>query len=138
MLESRENIPDSAIILFHDGLPGVPGRQFVILKPEGLEPIVMLQSLDDPDVGIPAIPCASVVGDYHLEFDGNDREALELNGDSSDPELLYLAVLLVDGQEHGPCCNLAAPIVINPANNRGRQVTRLDSTYAALHPISGD
>lgn len=137
-MESREHIPESAVVVFHDGLPGVDGREFVILKPDGLEPIVLLQSLDEPSVGIPAIPCASVIQGYQIDMEQLDRDGLGLVSDEGDPELLYLAVLLVDGHENGPCCNLAAPIVINPSNNRGRQVTRLDGAYGALHPISGD
>lgn len=64
VLESREHVPESAVVIFHEGLPGVAGREFVTLKPEGLEPIVMLQSLDNPAVGVPAIPCASVVSGF--------------------------------------------------------------------------
>ncbi len=132
----RDQIPDSAVVLFRNGLPGVTGREFVILKPDGLEPIVVLQSIDEPAVGLPAIPCASVINDYQLKLDNQDREELELRGDGSDPELLYLAVVVVEGQDREPYCNLAAPIVINPANNRACQIAHLESPYSALHPLS--
>ena len=110
----RDQIPDSAVVLFRNGIPGVTGREFVILKPDGLEPIVVLQRIDESAVGLPAIPCGSVVNDYQLNLDNQDREELELRGDGSAPEILYVAVVLVEGQDKGPCCNLAAPSVINP------------------------
>jgi flagellar assembly factor FliW len=57
-------------------------------------------------------------------------------GDRDDaPSLLYLAVLLI-GDDSGPYCNLAAPIVINAENNRGCQVTGVDSPYATLHSLA--
>jgi len=132
----RDQIPDSAIVVFRNGIPGVAGREFVILKPDGLEPIVVLQSVDEPAVGLPAIPCANVVNDYQLKLDKQDREELELQGDGSDPELLYLAVVVVEGQDKGAYCNLAAPIVINPENNRACQIAHLESPYSAVHPLS--
>ena len=45
------DVPDSAVVTFGRGLPGLDAREFAILKPDGLEPIVMLQSVDNPASG---------------------------------------------------------------------------------------
>lgn len=129
------DIPDSTVLTFSRGLPGLDAHQFVILKPDGLEPIVLLQSVDKPDIGLPAIPCRSVIEGYEAQLDDDDRAELEIADEGAELSLLYLAVLLV-GDDSGPYCNLAAPIVINAANNRGCQLAGVDSPYATLHPLS--
>lgn len=128
-------IPDSAVLTFNRGLPGLDAHQFVILKPDGLEPIVLLQSVDNPDIGLPVIPCRSVIDGYEVQLEEDDLEDLAIADHADKPALLYLAVLLM-GSDSGPYCNLAAPIVINAGNNRGRQLTGVDSPYAALHPLA--
>lgn len=129
------DIPDSAVVTFGRGLPGLDAREFVILKPDGLEPIVLLQSVDDPNIGLPVIPCRSVVAGYEVQLDEGDRAELAITDRADEPSLLYLAVLLV-GADAGPYCNLAAPIVINAENNRGCQVAGVDSPYSTLHSLA--
>jgi flagellar assembly factor FliW len=129
------DIPDSAVLTFSRGLPGLDAHEFVILKPDGLDPIVLLQSVDNPDIGLPAIPCRSVIDGYEVQLDEGDRAELAIADQDEEPSLLYLAVLLM-GNDSGPYCNLAAPIVINAGNNRGCQVAGLESPYATLHPLS--
>ena len=128
------DIPDSAVVTFDRGLPGLDAHEFVILKPDGLEPIVLLQSVDNPDIGLPAIPCRSVIDGYNVQLDDDDRAELALANEEAEPALLYLAVLLL-GNDSAPYCNLAAPIVINAGNNRGCQITCVDSSYSTLHPL---
>jgi len=130
------DIPDSAVLTFGRGLPGLDAHEFVILKPDGLEPIVLLQSVDNPHIGLPAIPCRSVIAGYEVQLDEDDRAELAIGDQDDEPSLLYLAVLLM-GNDSGPYCNMAAPIVINARNNRGCQVAGVDSPYATLHPLSG-
>jgi flagellar assembly factor FliW len=134
-MDLRGDIPDSAVVTFGRGLPGLDAHQFVILKPDGLEPIVMLQSVDNPDIGLPAIPCRSVIAGYEVELNEDDRAELAIADEEVDLSLLYLAVLLI-GDDSGPYCNLATPIVINAANNRGCQVAGADSPYSTLHPLA--
>lgn len=128
-------IPDSAVLTFDRGLPGLDAHKFVILKPDGLEPIVLLQSVDNPDIGLPVIPCRSVVDTYEVQLEDEDLAELAITDQDERPALLYLAVLLM-GADSGPYCNLAAPIVINAGNNRGCQLTGVDSPHATLHPLS--
>ncbi len=128
-------IPESAVLTFHRGLPGLEAHEFVILKPDGLEPIVLLQSVDNPDIGLPVIPCRSVIDGYDVQLGEEDLAELAIADQDKKPALLYLAVLLM-GDDSGPYCNLAAPIVINAANNRGCQLAGAESPYATLHPVS--
>ena len=128
-------IPDSAVLTFSRGLPGLDAHEFVILKPDGLEPIVLLQSVDNPDIGLPVIPCRSVIAGYEVQLDDDERAELAIADQGDGPSLLYLAVLLMGG-DSGPYCNLAAPIVINADNNRGCQVAGVNSPYATLHPLA--
>lgn len=134
-MELLRDIPDSAVLTFSRGLPGLDARQFVILRPDGLEPIVLLQSVDNPDIGLPVIPCRSVIDGYEVQLEQDDRAQLDFADEGDASSLLYLAVLWMSS-DSGPCCNLAAPIVINAANNRGCQVAGVGSPYATLHPLA--
>lgn len=131
-----ENVPDQAIITFPEGLPGLAASQrFVILRPEDLEPIVVLQSVEDGEVSVPAIPVYAVKPDYRLILSEQDRDALGDVDDKPDSEFVCLAVLILPGSDHPAACNLFAPVVINPATMLGRQVVQLGSEYRMLQPL---
>ncbi len=132
-----ENIPESAVVTFPDGVPGLAdAKRFLILRPDGLDPIVMLQSVDAPDVSLPAIPMHAVRADYRLCMPDGDRRAIEMAETMTEVDLVCLAVLILPGENHPPACNLAAPIVINPNNRLARQVLQVESEYPALYPLS--
>jgi len=131
-----ENVPDQAIITFPEGLPGLASSQkFVILRPDDLEPIVVLQSVEDGEVSVPAIPVHAVKPDYRLILSEQDRDALGDADDKPDSEFVCLAVLILPGSDHPAACNLFAPVVINPVTMLGRQVVQLGSEYQMLQPL---
>ncbi len=131
-----EKIPESAVITFPDGVPGLAGvKRFLILRPDGLDPIVMLQCVDAPEVSLPAIPMHAVRSDYVLRLPAEDRRGIEMEDSMTEIDLICLAVLILPGQDHPPACNLAAPIVINPNNRLARQVLQIESEYPAVYPL---
>lgn len=131
-----ENQLSEAVITFAEGVPGLPEfRRFVVVRPEGLEPIVLLQSVDDEHLTLPALPVGSVIENYRLQVDDSDRHELELDGDADTSKLVCLAVLTLPGEQNPPAVNLFAPIVINPENRRARQVLQLASGYPSVYPL---
>lgn len=127
-----ETIPESAVITFPDGLPGLgDSHRFLILQPEGLDPIVLLQSVEQENLSLPAAPAFSVRPDYQLRISDVDRVQLAVEPEVPESELVCLIVLILSegGQTS---CNLAAPIVINPKNRLARQVMQLENDYPAL------
>ena len=131
-----EKVPESAVVTFPDGIPGLSEAQrFLILRPDGLEPIVMLQSVDAPEVSLPAIPMHAIRADYRLRISEPDRRAIKMEKDMAEIDLVCLAVLVLPGPDHPAACNLAAPIVINPRTRLARQIQQIDSEYPALYPL---
>jgi len=71
------DIADESIITFPEGLPGLDDcKRFVILRPEGIEPILLFQHVGNEDLSLPVIPVKAVKDDYHLQISSGDRELL--------------------------------------------------------------
>ena len=100
-----------------------------------MEPIAVLQSIEDEHVSLPVIPVHAVAQDYRLALSDEDRATLQAERGEDTASLVCLAVLILPGAETPAACNLLAPIVINPASMRGKQVVQLDSGYPALQPL---
>ncbi len=125
--------PPESVITIPGGLPGLPAmEQAVLLEPEDLAPILLLQSLRDERLSLPVVPAHRVAPDYDPQLAPEDRQALGLNDDEPDPQLLQLAVVVVDSNEGAAACNLFAPIMIHPDKRLGRQCLQLGSDYPSL------
>jgi flagellar assembly factor FliW len=77
----------------------------------------------------------AVLEGYLLALSDEDRATLQVEPDRDPAGLVCLAVLILPGAETPAACNLLAPIVINPASMRGKQVVQVDSGYSALQPL---
>ena len=129
----RIEAPPESVITIPGGLPGLPAmEQAVLLEPEDLAPILLLQSLRDKDLSLPVVPAHRVASDYRPELAPEDRRALGLTDDEPDPTLLELVVVVLDAKEGAAACNLFAPIVIHPDKRIGRQCLQLGSDYPSL------
>ncbi len=135
-MPASSSIPPESVITFPEGIPGLSGKQgFVILRSDEMEPIAVLQSVEDEHVSLPVIPVHSVVEGYALELSDEDRATLDAAADQDPAGFVCLAVLVLPGAETPAACNLLAPIVVNPASMRGKQVVQVDSEYSALQPL---
>jgi len=125
--------PEESVIDFPGGLPGFGElTRFVLLEPDGLGPIVLLQSLDDEHMSLPLAPTASVHPEYELRLGAAELEAL---GAERVEELASFAVLTLPGDGRPAACNLAAPVVLNPAKRLGAQVLQTWSSYPTFHQL---
>jgi flagellar assembly factor FliW len=132
MVERLEAPPES-VITIPGGLPGLPDMERVVLiEPEDLAPILLLQSLQDKDLSLPVIPAHRVVADYRPVLDPVDRQALGISDVEPAPALLELVVVVLDSQEGAAACNLFAPILIHPDKRIGRQCLQIGSDYPSL------
>ena len=131
-------IPNESVIHFPDGVPGLDdARRFVVLKPDNLEPVIVLQSLECEHVSLPAAPVRAVCEDYQLELNEEDRAALGVDDQWDPSSLLCLAVITPGTLKAPPVCNLFAPIVVNPEKMLGRQVLQIGADYPTIHPLKG-
>ena len=99
------------------------------------------EEIVDPAVNqLEALEAADVDGDGDIDilvddvlYKNNGSGVFDETQDLSG--LVCLAVLVLPGAETPAACNLLAPIVINPASMRGKQVVQINSSYSALQPL---
>jgi flagellar assembly factor FliW len=122
-----------AILEFPAGLPGFEDRKrFGVIERANVAPIVLLQSLDLPDLCFLAAPVAAIDPAYQLDVSSEDLARLGL--ERQNDQLVCLAIL--SAPENGPLtANLLAPVVIEPRTRRAVQAVRMDSRYSHQHPL---
>ncbi len=130
-------IPENSVITFPEGLPGFEdSREFVLLQPEGLAPLFLFQSVAEEHVSVLVVPVQVMVSDYRLHVGSEDRELLGLVEEPRvGKNVLCLAVIILSQEQQPPSYNLFAPIVINAATKRGKQIMQIDSDYPSVHPM---
>ena len=130
-------IPENSVITFPEGLPGFEdSREFVLLQPEGLAPLFLFQSVAEEQVSVPVVPVQMMVKDYRLHVGSEDRETLGLVEDPRVGENVFcLVVIILSREKQPPTYNLFAPIVINAATRRGKQIMQIDSDYPSVLPL---
>ncbi|HKK70100.1 MAG TPA: flagellar assembly protein FliW [Candidatus Krumholzibacteria bacterium] len=113
-------VDDRSLIQFPSGLVGLPARsRFVILEFDRDVPLAWMQHVDDPEFGLPVADPGIFVQDYQVEVPRSDVADLDL-GSLDDAVMLVVTTI-----HHGGIMvtgNLRAPLVVNLANRRGRQI----------------
>jgi flagellar assembly factor FliW len=111
------------ILQFDEGLIGLSHcRQWVVLADAQNPALAWLQNLDDPDVALGVVSPRRFVPEYRLCVSRQDLEALGVN-DARQAQV----VAIVSRHADGLAVNLRAPLVINVAQRRGRQVIAKES-----------
>jgi flagellar assembly factor FliW len=120
------------VISFPDGVPGYESaHDFVLIDVPDQPPLKVLQAVSDQEPCFLVVDPKMVMPGYRCELGASDRLRL---GATDDSALLWLAVVSVaEGGEIA--VNLRAPIVINPARMRGRQVMPNSCVYPLRHLV---
>jgi flagellar assembly factor FliW len=125
-------IDESQVITFPGGLPGFEDlNRFVLIVLEKTRPFFWLQALDR-DIALPLISPFDIEPDYAPVIDDSCLADLNL---AREEDLLVFAVAVIPAEVQQMTANLAAPILINIANNRGCQVLTEDDHYKIRQPI---
>ncbi len=123
--------PDSELE-FPCGLPGFDSRKrFVAVRFVESDPLIYLQSLEDPALCFVTMPILSVDPRYRLKVTTEDLGQLGLPAVRQPrigEDVLCLTVLAI--RETGPTANLLAPIVINLKTRRAVQAIAPESEYS--------
>jgi flagellar assembly factor FliW len=131
-------LPAGSVLVFPEGLPGFEtARRFVLLEPAECEPVRLLQSDENDALSLPVIPAHFVDPAYQLHLEPRDRELLGFAQPPPPGGVVCLLVLILGSAGNAPRCNLFAPIVINPANLRAKQVMQIGSSYPSVFPLGG-
>jgi flagellar assembly factor FliW len=130
---------EAAVLSFPTGIPAFENhRRFVLLERSATAPVVFLQSLDDDQVCLLAVPVQAIDPHYELEVAPDDLDTLQadsLEQLAEAQELACLAVIAVP-DSGAVTANLAAPVVMNLQTRRGVQAVRGDTRYSFAYPIA--
>lgn len=123
-------------INFADGLVGCEDwRHFELVKDDEAGPVMLLQCLDESEVGFFVVEPSEIVEDYQIDI---PPEAAEAIGLSDWQEARVLCTLIIRPDPPLVIANLLGPLVINPGNGRGVQVILNNSQYSARHVVVGE
>ena len=136
VLETKEfgklTYEEDAELEFPVGLPGFDDRKrFVAVRFVENDPLIYLQSMEDPALCFITMPVLAADPQYRLKLSNADLGRLGLNS-ARQPrmgnDVLCLTVLSV--REDGPTANLLAPIVVNLRNRKAVQAVAPESDYS--------
>jgi len=127
----------SAELVFPCGIPGFENqRRFVLLTPEQIAPLVLLQSKDIAALAFLAIPVPILDPAYQSGIGSEDLHLLGFEERQPRPgeEAVFLAIL-APGDGAALTANLLAPVVINARTGAAVQAVRHDRRYSHRSPV---
>jgi flagellar assembly factor FliW len=124
----------SLVITFAEGLPGFPeNKKFImLLENQREDTFCWLQSTEDPNLAFALINIYNVMPDYNPLVKAEEVSSL---GDLGTNNLLVYNVVVIPDDIREMRTNLRAPIVINPATRRGKQVILDNEDYQLKYQI---
>jgi flagellar assembly factor FliW len=121
------------VLTFEHGIPGFgEEKQFVLLPLPENEWFHILQSVKTPQLGFVVTDPFVFFKDYDFELDQASVESL---GKPSEKDVQVLSILTVRETLNDSTANLQAPIILNLANRKGKQVILTNSDYQTKHLI---
>jgi len=126
----RMALPEERVLTFPRGLIGFMGhREFTLIQVREDSPFLVLQSLDDPKLGLLVADPYNFMAEYEVVLSEADRRLLGLE-DQKEATLL-VTVTIPQGMPERTTLNLTGPIILNTATRIGLQIPQPDSRYPA-------
>lgn len=127
-------ISEEDIINFYDGIPGFEGieKYIIIENPNKDIPFTWLQCVDNPDLAFVIINPFIFKENYEFNLPQSAIEKLHIK---SHEDISIYSIVTIPEDISKMSANLAAPIVINYVNKRGKQILLQDSGYSSKHLI---
>jgi flagellar assembly factor FliW len=121
------------ILHFINGIPGFKEeKEFALLPLPENDWFYVLQSTKTPELGFVVTDPFLFFEDYDFTLDPSTVEQLE---GPSEKEIKVLSILTVREPLHKTTTNLQAPLVINLANNKAKQIILNDTSYETKHLV---
>ncbi|KJS15928.1 MAG: hypothetical protein VR69_11770 [Peptococcaceae bacterium BRH_c4b] len=126
---------DKNIYTFTAGLPGLPTElnKFELVSLASDSPFFFLQSVQDETVCFILVNPFMFFTDYEFEITNDVTEVMDMNASEQ------LAVFCIVNAGKGlkdATVNLLAPVILNVATGKARQVVLVDKRYTIRHPLS--
>jgi flagellar assembly factor FliW len=126
--------PSVQVLSLAEPLPGFPGhRDFALVAADTAGLLFWLQSLAPDGPRFLAVPAAPFFPDYAPAL---PRAACaELGIDNVTEADVYCLITVPDGDVREATANLRAPLVVDPATNRARQIVLTDGGQPIRQPL---
>lgn len=136
MIESTRfgtfEVGDNAVLTFPDGVPGLPGEQYVLVARDENSPFYWLHSVEHADVALPVTNPWLFFPEYDVRVPDEDARRVALDA----PEhAQILCVVRASDRLEDFTVNLAGPIVVNTTGKIGRQILNDTGGYSVRHPL---
>lgn len=119
--------------IFEHGLPGFEEeKEFALLPFDESGLLYVLQSITRAQVALVITDPFPFFKDYEIML--NDSQTAELEAQSQ-KDITVFAVLTVQEPFHETTANLQAPVVLNTARQKGRQIILADAAYRTKHKL---
>ena len=127
-------VDEQKIVRFQNGIPAFEDEhEFIILPYEEESPYYFMQSLKSPDLAFLLTIPFLFFPDYNFELD--DESIKELDIRNNENVFYYTMITIPNGSIRYMTANLVAPIVLNGANMRAKQVVLEKSNYTTKHRL---
>jgi flagellar assembly factor FliW len=127
-------VGDDAVIVFPDGLIGLPGRRYALVNQTAGAAFSWLQSVEDASLALPVTNPALFYRDYEVQVSDEEAAKLEL-ADVADAQIL--CVVRAAERIEDFTINLRGPLVVNRSSGIGRQVINEIASYGVRQPLFG-
>ena len=118
------------VLRFPRGLIGYEDkRDFVLLQIRDDVPFLVLQSLEDPSLGLMVADPYSFIDEYSVRL--SDAEQHMLSVDDPAQVSVLVTVSIPAGKPNETCLNLLGPVVINHEARIGLQVPQAETSQPA-------
>lgn len=125
-------VGDDAVLTFPDGVPGLPGEQYVLVARDGNSPFYWLHSVEHANIALPVTNPWLFFPEYEVRVPDDEARRVELD-DSENAQIL--CVVRASEQLEDFTVNLASPIVVNTSGRFGRQILNDAGGYSVRHPL---
>ena len=123
--------PDKTI-LFPKGLLGFESlREFMVMPAENEDPLICLQSLEDPQVAFLMVDPQRYFPEYRIDLGEKEAGVLGLGQDDDYCLLTMITVL----QDQSVTLNLVAPVLYAPRTQRALQIVLENTEYSVRTPL---
>jgi flagellar assembly factor FliW len=128
-------VKDEEVLHFDKGIPGFPEeRKFVILPLNEDGSFSVLQSVESAGLALVIASPFDFFKDYDFQLE--DPVVQELGLESENDVVVY-TILTVEDPFEKTTANLQAPIIINKANNKAKQIILVEEGYKTKHNLFG-
>ena len=126
--------PAVQVLTLADPLPGFPGhRDFALVAGDSSGLLFWLQSVAPDGPRFLTVPAGRFFPDYAPTLPRAACDELGI-ADVGDAEI-YCIVTVLDGDVTTATANLRAPLLVNPATHRARQIVLTDGSHPIRRPL---